>query len=138
MKQIVRSRRRDRGFIGVDATPMADVVFLLLIFFMLASAFVFQPGLSIRLPKAMTATGESAQKSIVTITTQHKIFVGDKQVSLNELPAILHAEMAQKENRVVIVKADKSVPHGLVVEVMDIAQYAGAEKLVVATEPHVR
>jgi len=119
----------------LDATPMADVVFLLLIFFMLSTSFVVQPGIQVRLPKAVTSEIQLKKDLILTITTENILFLNEEPVTLDGLGEALQAAFAQREDRLLIIKADQEVKHGLVVHVMDIAKLSGADRLAIATEP---
>lgn len=118
-----------------DTTPMADIVFLLLIFFMLSSSFIVQPGIRLRLPKAVSSEIDLGRSVIIEIPAGGSIFVNDTKVSFEELPQVLGIALANAEEKMAIIKADRKVPHGIVVKVMDIAKLSGAERLVIATEP---
>lgn len=119
----------------LDVAPMADVVFLLLIFFMLSTSFVVQPGIQVRLPKAVTSEIQLEKDLILTITAENILFLNEELVTLDELGEALQVAFAQKKDRILIIKADMEVKHGLVVHAMDIAKLNGADRLVIATEP---
>jgi len=128
--------RRPRTFsTRLDVAPMADVVFLLLIFFMLSTSFVVQPGIQVRLPKAVTSEIQLKKDLILTITTENVLFLNEEIVTLDELGEALQAAFAQRKDRILIIKADMEVKHGMVVQAMDIAKMNGADRLVIATEP---
>jgi len=114
---------------------MADIVFLLLIFFMLSSTFIIQPGLKIKLPSAVTSEVELTKNIVLNITEEGYIFLDDTPTNILELPSSLNAALSKQEEKVVIIKADESVRHGFIVKVMDVAKLSGAERLVIATEP---
>ena len=133
--KIHRSPRLKRFIPGIDATPMADIVFLLLIFFMLSSTFIIQPGLKIKLPSAVTSEVQLTRNIVLNITEEGYIFLDDAPTNILELPSSLNAALSKQEEKVVIIKADESVRHGFIVKVMDVAKLSGAERLVIATEP---
>ena len=118
-----------------DTTPMADVVFLLLIFFMLSSSFIVQPGIRLRLPKAVSSEIDLGRSVVIDISVSGALFVNDTKVSLEELPHALSIALSAAEEKMAIIKADRKVSHGMVVKVMDMAKLSGAERLVIATEP---
>ncbi len=118
-----------------DTTPMADIVFLLLIFFMLSSSFIVQPGIRLRLPKAVSSEIDLGRSVIVDISVAGSLFVNDAKVSMEELPQALSIALSAAKEKMAIIKADRKVPHGMVVKVMDMAKLSGAERLVIATEP---
>ncbi len=128
-------QNRRRIDVIVDVTPLIDVVFLLLIFFMITTTFVNSPGLEVDLPKA-SSSDTQAQPSDVTIAVDEEgeIVFRHKKVSEQELSALLEAAQADNPNATVIVQADQEVFHGLVVKVMDIAKNAGFSKLAIATQ----
>jgi len=119
----------------LDATPMADTVFLLLIFFMLSTSFVVQPGIQVRLPKAVTSEIQLKKDLVLTITAENILFLNEQPITLEELGEALQAAFAQRKDRVLIIKADQEVKHGVVVYAMDIAKLNGADRLAIATEP---
>jgi len=118
-----------------DTTPMADIVFLLLIFFMLSSSFIVQPGIRLRLPKAVSSEIDLGRSVIVDISVAGSLFVNDAKVSMEELPQALSIALSAAKEKMAIIKADRKVPHGMVVKVMDMAKLSGAQRLVIATEP---
>jgi len=131
--KIYRSRKT-KAFQLVDVTPMADIVFLLLIFFMLSSTFVIQPGINIRLPKAQTASIQPEEKIIVSISKDNNVYINDRRVRMDNLLGELKMSLGGRKDKLLVLKADERVSHGLVVTVLDKAKQAGAEKLAVASE----
>ncbi|HOK56923.1 MAG TPA: biopolymer transporter ExbD [bacterium] len=120
----------------INLTPMVDVVFQLIIFFMLSSSFIMQPGIKIKLPKAETTDIIKQREIFVNITEEGKIYFKGKVVNLSEFEKELKEELKnRKENIILIVKADKDTKHGIVVSVMDKARSCGIEKIAVATMP---
>src|SRR3990167_1866594 len=69
----------------LDIAPLIDVVFLLLIFFMLTSNFVFQPGIKVSLPKAITSEVISSENIVVTVTGQDLLFLNEKPITIHDL-----------------------------------------------------
>jgi len=129
----MRKRRNNKIFI--DMAPMADIVFLLLIFFMLSSSFIVQPGLRIKLPKAVTSEMDLTKVIVIDVTKEGRVFLNGSNITIDDLPKILSEELSKVSDKKVIIKADENTRHGFVVKVMDIAKLSGAEKLVIATEP---
>jgi len=128
-------RRPRTSSTRLDATPMADTVFLLLIFFMLSTSFVVQPGIQVKLPKAVTSEIQLKKDLILTITAENILFLNEEPVTLDKLGEALEAAFAQRKDRILIIKADQEVRHGMVVQAMDIAKLNGADRLAIATEP---
>ena len=116
--------------VHIDITPLVDVVFILLIFFMVSSTFLELPGMKLELPSAGAARAQPAEQATLFLSREGKILLGKKELSLQEL-AIILANEASSES--LIIKGDKEVAYGLVVKVIDIAKKAGIKNLVIAT-----
>jgi biopolymer transport protein ExbD len=131
----MRFRQRRRIPVILNLVPLVDAVLLLLIFFMISSSFVAQPGIKVNLPKAVTAERKEPEDITLAITKEDILYLNNQRIALQDLwGRLLHL---QNQGRVgfLIIKADKAVSHGRVVEVMDIAKQAGVERLAIATEP---
>lgn len=129
-----RGRSRLRAAPSIDLTPMVDVVFLLVIFFMVSTTFItMESGLPVDLPSAQTAVTEPSTLPTVTITKDEQIFVGGSAVPQAQLVDVVRARMAATGYTTVVLRADTTVPHGLVVRVMDLIKQAGAKRLAIAT-----
>lgn len=122
----------------VELTPMIDVVFLLLIFFMISTTFIEKPGLKIDLPDSAAQQLKQEEKEVqVYLTAQGEIFLKRQQVSLDELTQKL-AEFGPLAKRMTfLLMADKDALHGKVIELMDLAKTSGFEKLAIATDKPV-
>ncbi|MGL4609834.1 MAG: ExbD/TolR family protein [Trueperaceae bacterium] len=132
----MRSRRKrlDMSGIGIDLTPMVDVAFTLIMFFMVSMTFITsQSGMPVDLPQATTAAITSPETPSVTINSQNQVFLGNTQVAVENLEAQLKATLQQTGFSVVVLRADKNVLHGLSVQVMDIIKRAGAQRIAIAT-----
>ena len=116
-------------------SSLTDIVLLLLIFFLLSSTFIIQPGIKVNLPEAESSE-ELLDKSItVTIAKEGVYYLNDEQVSLNELGANLNSLYKSFADEVVILKADKEVTVNQLVEVWDICKKVGFKVFNLATEP---
>ena len=117
----------------LDVTPLIDVVFLLLIFFMLTSTFVLQPGIKVKLPRAITSEALREKNLVIVITAGGKIYLDNEIVSPDELNTRL--EKAAQDERAVLIKADRKISLGRVVEVWDLCRDVGIAQVSIATEP---
>ena len=118
----------------LNIAPLIDIVFLLLIFFMLSSHFVDQPGIKITLPTALTAKVQPKEGVIIFISRDNKLYLNKKEISLHDLHDGLKSAVNNAKNKNVIIKADEQIDLGLAVRVMDFAKKAGAEGLIVSTK----
>jgi len=126
--------RGKRIRIHLDIAPLIDIVLLLLIFFMLTSNFIMQPGIKITLPKAKTSKPQKEENIIVFITEDNEIYLNERKISIDELKDTLEEKLKKVQKKTVILKADEKINLGLAVQVMDIAKEAKAENLVISTE----
>jgi biopolymer transport protein ExbD len=117
----------------INITSLIDVLFLLLIFFMVTSTFLEQPGMKLELPSAKSAEVSQVEKLVLYIGPDGEIVFNDQTVALDDLEGVIKAAVPQAKEKTLVLKADRTVQHGTVVAVMDIAKRAGLEKLVVGT-----
>ncbi len=125
--------RRKRISQHLDIAPLIDIVFLLLIFFMLTANFIMQPGIKITLPQARTSQPQE-EMVIVFISEDNQIYLNEKQIDIDYLEDALIARLQNVQKKAVVIKADKKIDLGLAVRVMDMAKGAGAEGLSISTE----
>ncbi|MEJ2720978.1 MAG: biopolymer transporter ExbD [bacterium] len=127
-------QRRKRSLI-ISVTPLIDVLFLLLIFFMVSTTFLSTPAIKLELPKAQHADAVRQKPLVIYVDAYGAVFLNDEPVDLSLLPAALEMKLGENADKTVVLKADSRVSHGTVVEVMDIVKGAGATRLVVSTKP---
>ena len=127
-----RVKRRTQIAKGqLDIAPLIDVVFQLLIFFMLTSNFVIQPGVKVSLPRAITSEVLSSENFVVTLTGQDLLFLNDKPITINEL--VTQLKEAASEKKSLLLKADTSASLGRVVEIWDLCRELGIAQINIAT-----
>lgn len=126
------SRKR---IIGYAAISLTDIVLLLLIYFMLSSSFIVQPGIKVKLPRAVSGEVEQADKIYLTVTRSEQLFLNGEMVSKAQLGARLTALLKVAADKTVIIRADKDLTLESTVEIIDLAKLAGADKFLIATEP---
>lgn len=112
-------------------TPLIDVIFLLLIFFMLTSSFIFQPGIKINLPKALTSEVIQRENLIIVVTEEDSLYINKRLINQGELSSRL--KVAAKESKPILIKADRKSSLGKVVEVWDLCRTEGIQKINIAT-----
>jgi biopolymer transport protein ExbD len=126
--------RRKKPKSDLNMTPLIDMVFLLLIFFVLSSHFVSNRGFNIKLPESKHAPSQKQDKNIICIKEDGEIFLNDSKVQLSNLTQELKVSINRTGSRAVVIKADEKVDLGLAVKVMDAAKQAEAQSLVIATQ----
>ena len=128
----IKYKRKPEAILNM--TPMIDIVFLLLVFFLLTTNFITQEGIDVKLPQA-NATSPQAQEDItIYITREGKVFLRGEEVTDAQLYTGLRSLIGDDRNKLVTVKADRQIVLNKVVKIMDIARTSGAFRLCIATE----
>jgi biopolymer transport protein ExbD len=132
-------RQRRREILGVDITPLIDVVFLLLIFFMVSTTFIRETQLRIDLPEASGAPAEQAADAIeITVDAVGEYAVNDRRLRQSDLRGLLRAlteviDGRDLTDRRVIITADAKASHQAVVQAMDAAGKVGLSRVSITT-----
>lgn len=124
---------RNKRLSAFSPVSLADIVLLLLIFFLLTSTYVLEPGIRVKLPRAYTSDVVSRKDIQVTITSEGKLFLNDDEIALSELSTRLESLLKASDQKIIIVRADKSVTIDKLVQIMDIGRGVGGEKFLIAT-----
>jgi len=131
----LRKTKRGSRTVFVNVTSFIDVLFVLLLFFMVSTTFVNQPAMSLDLPKAVHSQGTRQPGIIVYVDQNGVIHLNDEPVDDALLDSALRSRLVDSEDKAVVLKADSRVSHGTVVHVLDIIKGAGVVKLTIATQP---
>jgi biopolymer transport protein ExbD len=127
-----RARRSDAD---INVTSLVDVIFNLLLFFVLSTQFSQSSGLAVELPRASSADAATTpQDLIVALTKDGQLVVNGRAVTKDDLDAELAAFQKAQPRGLVVVQADQDVPHGGVVDVIDRAKAKGLARVVIATQ----
>ena len=115
--------------------PMIDIIFFLLVFFMMNSLqTVAQKALAVQLPQAQSASAPAQLPIIMTLDEEGHITIDNKPVSIQESATIMKQHMQEYANAAVVLQADKRTAHGQVVAVMDMLKTSGVTRLSIAAE----
>lgn len=128
--------KKEKNPLGINITSLVDILFILLIFVLVSTTFLEQPALDIELPKAKSAGLEDMKETVVSITKSGALYVNNQMISKERLAGVL--QMRKDQDEPVVLKADKDVPYGLVIEIMDIMRTSGVKRLVALTSYEVR
>ncbi len=119
----------------IDVTPMIDIVFQLVLFFMVSTTFISSPGIQVDLPRASSQVVLGDDQDLrVWITQDGAVYVDDDPMDLDGLRTRLRRAAERDPDTLVVIKADVGVPHGRVVTVMDLARREGLGRLGISTE----
>ena len=116
-----RARRREQEESEVNLTPMLDVVFIMLIFFIVTASFVKEAGIDVTRPPAATAERKERGNILIAITENDQIWMDRRQVDPRALRANIERLHAENPQGSVVIQADKNSKNGLLVMVMDAA-----------------
>lgn len=118
----------------INITPLVDIFLVLLIIFMVTTSVITSQGKEVNLPGSAVAKATPGGVT-VTIDAEGGIQIGDKPVSAAALPKALEAALAASREKVVILRGDRKVMLGQAVNILDVAQQAGASGIALATRP---
>ena len=129
-----RQRRASAEEAEVDLTPMLDVVFIMLIFFIVTASFVKESGIDVNRPDAATAVVKPRGNILVAITPSGQIWIDKRVVDVRSIRANLERLHAENPQGAVVIQADRDSKNGLLVAVMDAAKLAKIENISIAAE----
>ncbi len=117
----------------INIASLVDVLFLLLIFFMVTSAFVEQPNIKLELPSTRHSKISKMNNMVLSIARDGKLFLQDRPVDKKNLEKELRRVVLDTGDEVIVLKADKFVPYGVVIDIMDAVKGAGFRKVIAPT-----
>ena len=126
-----RRAKLEHGLAQLDIVPFIDIVFILLLFFILSSSLTIPSGISVKLPKAITSDIIKEDRYIITVTGEDVIYLNNKVTTVKELQKLL--KQAKEQNRPVLIKSDRRASVGRIVDVWDLCRNLGIEKINIAT-----
>ena len=126
--------RRKQKDMGIEMGPLMDIVFILLIFFVVTSSFTRETGVDVTKPQAQTASQLEKENLLIAITREGTIHMNERQVDLASLQDILKQSLAKAPDREAVVIADKESETGVLVQVIDMCNLAGVKKVSIAAQ----
>lgn len=132
MRQRSLLRRQSDEEVDVNLTPMLDVVFILLIFFIVTASFVKEAGIEVSRPAAETAVRQEHASIIVAIDARGGVWIDKRSVDLRAVRANVERLHLQNPQGSVVIMADRASPNGALVEVLDQVRMAGVDKIAIA------
>ncbi|MDD5428054.1 MAG: biopolymer transporter ExbD [Candidatus Omnitrophica bacterium] len=115
----------------IELTPLVNVFFLLFIFFAFTSSFIFQPGINVNLPKAVTSEVVQQDSAVIIVTKTDNIYLNDREISRDEL--LSNLRLMANNNTPLLIKADSRASLGKVVEIWDMCRKEGVSQANIAT-----
>jgi len=129
MARKVRTEEEDAA---IDMTPMLDIVFIMLIFFIVTTVFVKEAGIEVNKPDASRAVLHKNANIFIAITEDGSVWLDKREVSPDSVRANIERLLTEQPTDYVIIQADEKAKHGLVVEVMDQVKDSGVQRISVA------
>ena len=129
MKLLEKQARK----IGINLTPLIDVLFILIIFFTVSSTFLEQPGIELKLPEAESSQSHTAQKIVVYVDKEENIFVNEDPIEIDKVAEHVQLLISAQTDKSVVLHADKEVSHGIIIQIMDLLRKRGIYKIVIST-----
>ncbi len=129
----MRLKRRLEDDGGLVLTPLIDMVFLVVIFFMLNTTLSINPAITVELPEAYTSQAVLQEEIVVTLAVSGEIYIGKQTVLRDRFAAELKKEMVRLQCTDVILQADELLPYRDVVEIMDLARLTGVGSISLVT-----
>ncbi|MFH1359598.1 MAG: biopolymer transporter ExbD [Candidatus Omnitrophota bacterium] len=130
--QFKRYSKLEYGREQIDLAPLVDVIFQLLIFFMLSSSFVFQSGIKVKLPRAITSEVIDEENLVIVITSENVIYLDNSIATMNDLRKELSKPLNKK--RSILIKADRRASLGRIIDIWDLCRDLEIEKVNIATD----
>ena len=125
-------RRQRRSVVDVNMAPLIDMVFILLIFFLVTTSFVKETGIDVSRPTAATALSQSKATLLVGIDSANRIYIDRREVDVRAVRANVERALAENPEGAVVVVADKASSTGTAIQVMDGCRLAGAHNVSLA------
>ena len=131
---LLHRKKRARYQIQAPLTSLIDIVFMLLIYFLLTTNFMVEQGIDVDLPDAKASAPQTHQEITVYVDPAGKVYLGKEPVDFNDLFDRIRERITDNPEQLVVIKADGGIILDRAVQVMDIVQAAGAKKMFLATE----
>ncbi len=132
MLNITAGRRTKRTPAELNIAPLIDMVFILLIFFLVNTSFVKETGIEVSRPTASTAASQSKATILIGIDAANRIFINRREVDVRAVRANVERALAENPEGAVVVVADKASSTGIAIQVMDGCRIAGAQNVSLA------
>lgn len=134
MLNITTQRRRNRSVAELNMAPLIDMVFILLIFFLVTTSFVKETGIDVSRPTAATAVSQSKASILIGIDNANRIYIDHREVDVRAVRANVERALAENPEGAVVVVADKASNTGTAIQVMDGCRMAGARNVSLAAK----
>ncbi|MGB9622043.1 MAG: ExbD/TolR family protein [Brevinematia bacterium] len=126
----MKYRKRSNALkVGIEPTPLIDVMFLLTIFFMLTSTVIKTSSINVNLPKSITSDSQPKTQVNITITKNGEIFFNDYKISIDDIPSAIRKLVVRDPSIPVVIRGDKDLQYQFIIDVMDKVRIGGATEV---------
>ncbi len=130
----MRDNQQQEEELEINMTPMLDIVFIMLIFFIVTATFMKEAGVAVDKPEAVMGEQQDQASIIVAVTDKDEVWVNKHVVDIKALRPLIEKLHAENPKGTVVIEADRDARAGLMVAVADAIQAAGVPKVAVSTE----
>jgi biopolymer transport protein ExbD len=134
MIDVSRARRRNRAVAELNIAPLIDMVFILLIFFLVTTSFVKETGIDVNRPTASTAVSKTKATILIGIDASNRIYIEHREVDVRAIRANVERALAENPEGAVMVVADQASSTGTAIRVMDGCRMGGAQNVALAAK----
>ncbi len=132
MLNITTVRRKNRAVLELNIAPLIDMVFILLIFFLVTTSFVKETGIDVNRPVASTAISKAKASILIGVDQKDRVFMDHREIDVRAVRANVERALAETPEAAVIVVADRASRTGIAIKVMDGCRMAGAKNVSLA------
>lgn len=129
---MARKQREEGEDAAIDMTPMLDIVFIMLIFFIVTTSFIKEAGVDVNKPNAKSVFDQKKASIFVAVTADGDVWLDKRKVEVDSVRTNIERLLAEQASEIVVVQADEGAEHGKVVEVMDQIKAAGVNRIAIA------
>ena len=134
MRRVFQSTTQDQDENEINLTPMLDVVFIMLIFFIVTATFIKEAGIDVNRPDATTATPQEQANILIAITSRNEVWIDRRPVKINAVRANIERLHAENPKGTVVIQADKESNTDTLIQVMDASREAGVYNISIAAQ----
>ena len=134
MLNISATRRAHKKSLELNIAPLIDMVFILLIFFLVTTSFVKETGVDVNRPAANTAVSKAKANILIGVTKDNRVYLDKREIDIRAVRANVERALAENPEGDVIIVADKQSVTGVVITVMDGCKLAGAKNVSIAAQ----
>ena len=135
LRKIMYFKEKDETEYSINILPMIDIIFAILSFFIISSLYLTKiDTIKVNLPKSSTAVREQNKPQIITVDNNENIYFNSREISLTNMSSIIRTNIENLEEPIVILRADTSVKHGFIVNLLDELRKIENLKIGISTE----